>query len=197
MTSTIIGGPDGTSSNNDQTNAISIFDHLVEGRNCGSCIACCKILEIDKPELKKPAEILCQHCTGTGCGVYTTRPAICRTWFCLWRRIDAMPDFLRPDQIGVVFSLDQFSPPRIPFERLYIVARAISDPKAFDAPPVKAAIEMFIEQGALPVWLSFNGSKTMIYPQKELADAILNPTSTIWQTLVPTAMAWRKRYGLD
>ena len=175
----------------------TIFDHLVEGRECGTCVACCKILEINKPELKKPAGVLCQHCTGIGCGIYAARPAICRTWYCLWRRIGAMPDFLRPDKTGVVFSFDQHIPPRTPFERIYIVGRAIADPAAFDAPQIVAAIEMFIENGALPVWLSFQGGKRMIYPQFDFADAILNPTTTPWQSLTPRALVWRKMYGLD
>jgi Fe-S-cluster containining protein len=174
-----------------------IFEHLVPERECGTCVACCKILEINKPELKKPAGTLCPHCTGTECGIYASRPHICRTWFCLWRRIDEMPDYLRPDRTGVVFSLGQDRPPRVAFERLYIVVRAISNRAAFDEPPIKAAIEMFVEQGDLPVWLSFEGTKLMIYPQPDFADAILNPTTTVRQALVPKAVAWRKKYGLD
>jgi hypothetical protein len=175
----------------------TLFDHLVEGRDCGTCVACCKILEINKPELKKPANVLCQHCTGAGCGIYPTRPDICRTWYCLWRRMPAMPDFLRPNQIGVIFSLDQHLPPRTPFERLYIVARAISDPTAFDTEPVKATLDMFMEEGSLPVWTSFDGRKSIIYPKPDFADAILNPETTQWRDLVPKAREWRKKYGLD
>jgi hypothetical protein len=109
----------------------------------------------------------------------------------------AMPDFLRPNQIGVIFSLDQHLPPRTPFERLYIVARAISDPTAFDTEPVKATLDMFMEEGSLPVWTSFDGRKSIIYPKPDFADAILNPETTQWRDLVPKAREWRKKYGLD
>jgi len=174
-----------------------LLERLVDGRDCGECVACCKILEIDKPELKKPADVLCPHCTGSGCGIYAERPLICRTWYCLWRRIDAMPDYLRPDKIGVVFSVDQHSPPRIVFERIYIVARAISDPAVFETAPVRAALNMFAEEGSLPVWISFQGTKSLHYPALPLASAIVSPSQTPWQSHVIEAFAWRRRYGLD
>jgi hypothetical protein len=175
----------------------TIFDRLVPGRECGECVACCKILEIEKPELQKPADVLCKHCVGAGCGIYETRPTVCRTWFCLWRRIDQLPDYLRPDRCGVVFSLDQHDPPRIMFERLYIVARAIDRAEAFDAGPVRATLDMFAEEGSLPVWVSFKGAKRMVYPGPEFADAILRPDQTPRKDLVAKALSWRKGYGLD
>jgi hypothetical protein len=173
------------------------FEHLVPNRECGDCVACCKVLEINWPELRKPADILCHHNTGTGCGIHLTRPAGCRAWFCLWRRIDEMPEHLRPDRCGVVFSVDRHDPPRNVFERIYIVARAIDDPTALQSEPVKAALEMFTDEGSLPVWTSFQGTKSLYYPAFHLADAIARPETTPWQSLVVAALAWRKRYGLD
>jgi Fe-S-cluster containining protein len=188
---TTVAGP----SNSDRAERGRIlFDHLVPERKCGTCVACCKILDIDKPDLKKPANVLCPHCTGTGCGIYSTRPEICRTWYCLWRRIDVMPEFLRPDKAGVLFSLDQHLPPRTPFELLYIVARAVYDPAIFDTEPIKAALNMFIEEGSLPVWISFDGTKSMIYPEHDFADAIVNPLTTKRLDLVPKAREWRRKY---
>jgi len=115
----------------------------------------------------------------------------------LWRRIDALPDYLRPDQCGVVFAIDSHEPPRIVFERTYIVARAIDDPAALQSEPVKAALDMFAEEGSLPVWIGFGGAKSLYYPNFSFADAITRPTETPWQSLVVAALAWRKRYGLD
>lgn len=108
-----------------------------------------------------------------------------------------MPDFVRPDKIGVVFSLDRHDPPRTIFERVYIVARAIDDPAVFQTKPVKAALDMFAEQGSLPVWTSFQGTKSLYYPAFPLASAINDPIATPWQSLVIDALSWRKRYGLD
>jgi hypothetical protein len=173
------------------------FERLVPGRECGDCVACCKILQIDQPDLQKAADVLCSHCSGQGCAIYTRRPSVCRTWYCLWRRIDALPDHLRPDKIGVVFSIDQHPSPRIAFEKIYIVARAIDNSTAFDTEPVKAALEMFATEGSLPVWVSFQGQKHLYYPAGPLADAILRPENTPWQSLAVEGLAWRKRYGLD
>jgi hypothetical protein len=175
----------------------TLVDHLVPGRECGECVACCKVLEIDKPQLKKPANVLCSHCTGAGCGIYAIRPDICRTWHCLWRRIEAMPNFLRPDKLGVVFSLDQHDPPRIIFERAYIVARALDDEAALDKEPVKAALDMFADEGTVPVWISFRGSKRLYYPAEPFASAIVDPSKAATPDLADKALAWRKRYGVD
>jgi hypothetical protein len=146
------------------------FERLVPGRECGECVACCKILEINKPELKKPADTLCPHCTGTGCGIYAKRPEVCRDWHCLWRRIAELPDYLRPDKCGVVFSIDRHDPPRIVFEQIYIIARPVdeTDADAIARPEAASAIAMFIEEGMMPVWIGFGGQKKMIYPDPKL-----------------------------
>jgi hypothetical protein len=172
------------------------LDRLVPERDCGSCVACCKILEINQPELKKPSDVLCQHNTGTGCGIYLSRPAICRTWYCLWRRIAEMPDFTRPDKIGVVFSIDRHNPPRNLFEQLYIVARTINGPHDLLHPEVKAIIEMFVDEGTLPIWVSHDGEKKLIYPFPELVGAILNPTTATPPSLLAQAAIWRERWEI-
>jgi hypothetical protein len=167
------------------------------GRQCGECVACCKILEIDQPELKKPTNVLCPNCTGTGCGIYATRPTLCRTWECFWRRIPAIPEHLRPDKIGVVFWIDKQEPAHTPFDKMFIIGQAIDNPAAFSHPLVKSAIEMFARNTGLPIWLGFGGERRLIYPDEALQDAILNPATTHWQSLVPAALAWRKNYGMD
>lgn len=54
-----------------------------EGRRCGRCTLCCKIMEIT--ELKKPVGSWCSHCDpGKGCRIYQERPDECRTFQCLW-----------------------------------------------------------------------------------------------------------------
>jgi hypothetical protein len=170
---------------------------LVEGRECGSCVICCKTLEIDEPGLRKPAGTLCPHCPGTGCAIYADRPGLCRTWYCMWRRLSALPDDLRPDRCGVVFWLDRQVPPRTPFDRIFIVGQAVDNPAAFSRPGVKAAIDLFAQRIQLPIWLGFGGERRLVYPDPALQDAILNPRTTPWQSLVPAALAWRKNYGID
>jgi hypothetical protein len=169
------------------------LDRLAQDRDCGSCVACCKSLHIDKPELQKAAGVLCPHNTGSACGIYATRPTICRTWYCLWRRIGELPNFTRPDKIGVMLSVDQHEPPCAPFEKFYIIARPINGLDDFENPQARAAIQMFIDEGSVPVWLGFEGSKWMIYPSQEVAAAVLNPATGSSPAILAHAALWRQR----
>jgi hypothetical protein len=72
-------------------------------RECGSCTACCELLEVI--ELKKPRGVLCQHCTiGKGCAIHETRPEVCRDYECGWLAHDYIPDELRPDRCGFILD---------------------------------------------------------------------------------------------
>jgi len=79
------------------------FQHtLVPGRECGFCTVCCYATHVDTPEFKKAQGEVCKHCTGRGCGIYETRPPICRTFHCGWRYTAALGDDWRPDRSGVL-----------------------------------------------------------------------------------------------
>ncbi|MGH1571044.1 hypothetical protein ACRAWG_10550 [Methylobacterium sp. P31] len=123
---------------------------------------CCRVLAI--PALDKPAGILCRHNIGTGCGIYSERPEACARWYCLWRKIDALPDALRPDRSGVMFSLDSRSPAADTADGACIVGRALEGVRAFDRPDVIEAFAMFVREGSLPVWKVANRHATLIYP---------------------------------
>jgi hypothetical protein len=86
---------------------------LVEGRECGTCTACCTALTIDEPELQKLPGYTCLNCRlGAGCAIYETRPNLCREWYCAWRRLDWIAETLRPDRSGVlIIPLRQDIPP--------------------------------------------------------------------------------------
>jgi hypothetical protein len=172
----------------------SLIGHLVDGRECGSCTACCDVFDV--PELDKPNYVRCSYCTDFGCGIYETRPEVCRTYFCLWRRIDAMPDLARPDRIGIVFSIVTGHMPVSPFERLYIIARAIDDPAVFETPAGRAAIRMFVREGSLPVFTAFGDEKKQVYPDQAFREAILDPLNPKHAALATAAIAWRKSYGM-
>jgi hypothetical protein len=54
-------------------------------------------------ELEKPAGISCKHCLpGKGCGIYETRPDVCRAFHCGWRQVPQLGDAWRPDLSGVL-----------------------------------------------------------------------------------------------
>ncbi|KAB1072908.1 hypothetical protein F6X53_27715 [Methylobacterium soli] len=107
---------------------------------------------------------MCEHNTGRACGIYHERPETCARWYCLWRRIDALPDELRPDRSGVVFTLESRPPGDSASEGACIVCRAVDGGRAFDQWEVVEAFAMFIREGSLPVWRASTQSATLMYP---------------------------------
>lgn len=134
---------------------------LVPDRSCGQCTACCRLLEIEA--LGKPAGILCQHNTGCACTIYPERPEACARWHCLWRRIGALPEDLRPDRSGVIFALEKRSPVEGAQVGACIVGRAVEGEQAFDRWEVIEAFAMFIREGSLPVWRVSDRSATLLH----------------------------------
>lgn len=66
-------------------------------RSCDGCTLCCRLEKI--PDFKRK-NVLCEHCkVGEGCGIYETRPSVCREWECLWRTDLTLGDELRPDRV--------------------------------------------------------------------------------------------------
>ena len=168
---------------------------LAPGRECGDCTACCKISAINAPTLTKPAGVMCPHSTGSNCSIYADRPEPCRTFFCLWRRVGAMPDELRPDRIGVMFTIETIAQPSNPFERQFVIGRAVNSLADFETPGAKAALQTFITRGDLPVWLSFQQERRLLHPYPALRDAILQQSSPP-PALAADVRLWRQRLGL-
>jgi hypothetical protein len=106
-----------------------------------------------------------------------------------------MPDELRPDRIGVVFSLESVAEPKNPFERSFIVGRAVNSLADLDSPGARAAIQTFIEKGDLPVWLSFGQERRLLHPYPALRDAILRGAGASPE-LAADVELWRRRLGL-
>ncbi|MBL4881899.1 MAG: hypothetical protein JKX82_11370 [Oleispira sp.] len=103
--------------------------HLVSGRECGECTACCVVLLIDDDNFKKPADQVCSNLMAEGgCKIYTKRPSVCQDWYCSWRFMAQLDDDWRPDRSGVLLRSDEngiiFQPIRDPKEVL-TSARAI------------------------------------------------------------------------
>jgi len=74
-----------------------------EGRECGKCSMCCKVLRID--EIAKPAGKWCDHCKiGQGCTIYESRPHVCRTFACAWLMSEKVPDEWYPLKSHMVLS---------------------------------------------------------------------------------------------
>jgi len=75
---------------------------LIPGRDCGGCTVCCVWPTINKPEIQKQSGAACRHCTQAGCGIYETRPPVCRSYYCAWRTVDIFGEAWRPDRSGVL-----------------------------------------------------------------------------------------------
>ena len=74
---------------------------LVQNRECGGCVMCCKVFPI--PETGKPEFGLCpQAREGEGCAAHDARPGVCRDFFCAWRLDASLDDSWRPDVAGFV-----------------------------------------------------------------------------------------------
>ena len=170
-----------------------VLGPAIADRACDDCVACCQVLNIDAPELVKPANQMCPHCTGQGCAIYDTRPQVCRTWDCVWRRIESMPLETRPDHLGVLFTIDRQADPQSVFDRLYFVARAVDEPEALKKQPTLDAAAM-LAHGPLPIFACWDDERRMIYPRAELAAAILDPDGGHAPALVEEGRAFMARF---
>ncbi len=92
---------------------------LVTGRVCGDCTVCCTVPAIDDALIQKKSASTCRHCAPSGCGgcgIYETRPQVCRDFHCAWRHMSEMDDRWRPDK-SEVFSIlerpDSSEPPAL------------------------------------------------------------------------------------
>jgi hypothetical protein len=162
-------------------------------RSCGGCVECCVALHVDLPELQKPPGVPCRHLTGGGCGIYDSRPSLCRVWHCLWRRTLAFPDLARPDRCGVIFSLQPVYD--LPW-RDVVVARALNSMDDFETPVVRAALDLIVESEQFPVDLVFRYKHRLLFPEAELADAILYPQLTPHAHLLERADRLRRQWVL-
>lgn len=82
--------------------------HLVPGRECGECTACCVVLLIDDKNFKKPADKVCSNLMASGgCKIYSERPSVCRDWYCAWRFMAQLDENWRPDRSGILLRSDE------------------------------------------------------------------------------------------
>ncbi len=93
--------------------------HLVPGRECGECTACCVVLLIDDENFKKPADQVCSNLMEKGgCKIYSNRPFVCQDWYCAWRFMAQLDETWRPDRSGILLRSDEngiiFQPIREP-----------------------------------------------------------------------------------
>ena len=74
-------------------------------RACHACTACCVQLPIPAGHVGtdcKPAGVECPSMHDCGCGIYASRPTICRDFRCAWLADPSWPDAWRPDLSGLL-----------------------------------------------------------------------------------------------
>ncbi len=114
---------------------------MTEGRQCGECKLCCKLLGI--VELNKPPAKWCPHAAGRGCGVYSVRPESCRSFFCLWLQ-GVGPEDMKPSKSRVVFaSITDHGD-----QKLFTVHVDAGYPNAWKKPLIKRYLDHLVTTGA-------------------------------------------------
>jgi hypothetical protein len=99
---------------------------LVRGRECGTCAVCCIMPTIDRKDIQKLPGMRCRHSLQGGCNIYETRPDVCRTFYCGWRRSREFPEDWRPDTSGVFAALEVNELPQ--YQPLAIILNLVGNP---------------------------------------------------------------------
>tara|TARA_X000001036_G_scaffold142050_1_gene134907 strand:- start:10800 stop:11273 length:474 start_codon:yes stop_codon:yes gene_type:complete len=76
-------------------------------RECGECTLCCRgTISLKVNEHRVFPGQPCPHVTESGCGIYDdlSRPAMCDTYNCVWKKEWYIPDWLRPDKVGFLLT---------------------------------------------------------------------------------------------
>ena len=172
----------------------TLLGPVLADRACGDCVACCTVLTVDTPDFRKPPGTPCIHLTSRGCGIHAVRPHICRTWFCAWRRVSAMPDEARPDRSGVLVSLNFEQAPRNCFEGISINVRLLAGSQAIENGMAATILDSLCDQ-LIPVWFSDGSKKMLMHPDNDVARLVLSGEAAPAH-LQDEVAAWREHYGV-
>lgn len=166
---------------------------VLQDRGCGDCTVCCTVLTVDAPDLVKPAGTPCVHLTPRGCGIHAVRPGICRTWFCAWRRVAALPDEARPDLSGLLVSLNFVREPQNCLEGVSINVRLLAGSTAIENGMAATVLDQLCDQ-LIPVWFSNGSKKMLMHPADDIARFVISGDPAP-ADLRDDVAAWRERYG--
>jgi len=138
----------------------------VQVRPCNGCTACCSVFGVH--EIEKQPWTDCQHQIETGCAVYQDRPAMCKSFYCLWQT-GLGETFDRPDSIGVIFAPTNG---KTPFTgEMEVQAYELHEGAALLSKPA-TIISRLVSKGALVIVHTHGGAKyRLMGPEKKVADA--------------------------
>lgn len=166
---------------------------VLPDRYCGECTACCTVLTVDTPDFKKPAGTPCAQLTARGCGIHQVRPHICRTWFCAWRRVAALPDAARPDRSGLLVSINFVREPRNCLEAVSISVRSLASDGMIDKAMTATVLDSLCNQ-LVAVWFSDGSRKMLMHPESGVAAYVISG-ETPPAHLQDEVAAWRQSYN--
>lgn len=161
-------------------------------RDCGGCTACCVTLKVDTPDFAKPAGTPCAKLTPTGCSIHAVRPTICRTWFCAWRRVAALPEEARPDRSGLIVSVSFNQEARNAFEAIALTVLALPGSDAIASGMAARVLDSLCDQ-LVAVWFSDGARKMLMHPENDVAELVLSGAPPP-AALADEVAAWRERY---
>ncbi|MSP21102.1 MAG: hypothetical protein EXQ93_06240 [Alphaproteobacteria bacterium] len=161
---------------------------VVEGRSCGTCTLCCKLLRI--PELNKPQGWWCTHCAPrSGCRAYETRPQSCREFFCGFMTSPSVSEEWRPSVARIVLMAVEGG----------ISAVVDRDrPQAWKAAPYYDQLKGWARQGMEEGWfvlVRVDRHITAILPERDVELGIMEAGEGIevgWYP-TPAGMAYEAR----
>lgn len=177
----------------------TLLGPVLADRSCGDCTACCTVLTVDTPEFKKPAGTPCANLGLHGCSIHPVRPPICRTWFCVWRRVADMPDAARPDRSGLLVSVNFVREPRNCLEGVSINIRTLNiggagDGDAIDSDLARTIIDSVCDR-LVAVWFSDGTRKMLLHPENDVAQFVISRAPAPAH-LHDEVSAWRERYDV-
>ena len=121
-------------------------------RPCNGCTECCSVFGVE--EIDKEPWVPCDHLSHEGCGIYTTRPKYCRTFYCLWQNgMGTQAD--RPDKLGVIFAPTNG---KTEFTKQQEIQAYEIEPGAFDRPAVAMLSQRFVDRGKLVIGHTYGGN---------------------------------------
>ncbi len=172
----------------------NLLGAVLSHRSCGDCTVCCTVLPVNSPDFAKPAGIPCTHLTAKGCGIHAVRPHICRTWFCVWRREEDLPDAARPDRSGLLVSVNFVAKPQNCFEGVAINVRLLSGSDAIANGMAARVLDVLCDR-LIPVWFSDGDKKMLMHPEPDIARLVLSGAPAP-AALRDEVAAWREQYGM-
>jgi len=167
---------------------------VLPDRSCGECTACCTHLTVASPDFAKPAGVPCSHLGARGCSIHAVRPHICRTWFCVWRRLASLREDMRPDRSGLLVSLNFVAKPQNLFEGVAINVRLLPGSAALTNGMAAALLDRLCED-LVPVWFSDGAEKMLMHPDRRVAALVLSGDPPP-APLAAEVAAWRERFAM-